>query len=87
MEVAWLRLALKIDSMANPIAGTIREREGPAQPFTGWIELGRVLGDIIATHASRTAKCTTTEPGDGGGAACALASEKRTPLEDKGHGT
>lgn len=79
VEVAWLSLALEIDPMADPVAGTIRERRGPAQPFTGWTQLGRILGDIIAAHASGTAQATTTNPGGGGGAVPPLAPEKRTP--------
>ena len=79
MDVPRLNVALEIDPMAEPVTGTVREHERPAQTFTGWTQLGRILGDIIAAHAGGAAQDTATEPGGGGGAARALASEERTP--------
>lgn len=51
VEVPWLRLALDIDPKADPIAGTIGERDGPMRAFSGWTQLGHVLSGVIAASA------------------------------------
>ena len=43
-----LRLVVEIDPDADPVAGTVRATPGVGHAFTGWTQLGHVLGQAIA---------------------------------------
>jgi hypothetical protein len=39
----YIRLTLDLDLAADPIGGVVRDAEGEAQPFAGWIALTRTI--------------------------------------------
>jgi hypothetical protein len=38
-----IRLILDIDLVADPIGGVVRDADGDAKPFAGWISLTRTI--------------------------------------------
>lgn len=48
-----LTITLDIDTRADPIAGRLLGPEGDERPFTGWMELARVLEEALRGSRER----------------------------------
>lgn len=49
------RIVLDVSPGARPIRGCLRSETGQPEPFTGWLELTRVLERLVSEAAQRPA--------------------------------
>jgi hypothetical protein len=56
-----IRLILDLDLAADPIGGVVREADGDAEPFAGWIALTRTI-ELSLDSARRRLPPATGDP-------------------------
>jgi hypothetical protein len=53
MRPARVQVTLDIEPDSEPICGSLSDRDGASQAFSGWIELVSLLQDAATTRASQ----------------------------------
>jgi hypothetical protein len=53
MEPARAQVTLDIELDSEPIQGSLSDRDGASQDFSGWIQLVSLLQDAATTQASQ----------------------------------